>query len=215
MTGAPNSLRDGLPPLPAHMANLPVDGKGFPVPFFVAWIDGKPDFRLADPDKMTTAVRFNRCWICGQPLGKYLAFVSGPMCTINRASAEPPSHLDCATFAATTCPFLVLPKAVRRDAKLPEERADPAGVFVKHNPGVCAIWITKDYGVRRVDDGVLFNMGEPSEVLWYTQGRRASRAEVMTAIEAGLPLLREIAQAEGTSAQLEQAIDVVVSNLLP
>jgi len=44
-------------------------------------------------------VRHKRCWLCGQPLGKFMCFVVGPMCAINKTSAEPPSHRDCALYA--------------------------------------------------------------------------------------------------------------------
>ena len=40
-----------LPPMPSRIAALPVDERGYPVPWFVAWIDGKPEFRCADPAK--------------------------------------------------------------------------------------------------------------------------------------------------------------------
>lgn len=47
-----NTLRPGLPPQPPKMQHLPVDERGFPAPYFVAWIDGKPDHRVVDPEKL-------------------------------------------------------------------------------------------------------------------------------------------------------------------
>jgi hypothetical protein len=207
-------LRPGLPELPLRIARLPVDVRGYPVPWFVAWVDGKPDFRVADGDKIITAVRFNRCWICGEPLGRYLAFVVGPMCTVNRISSEPPSHTECATFAVKACPFLALPKATRRDANLPEDHQDPPGVFLTRNPAVSAVWITNSFVPRRVDGGLLFSMGDPSTVLWFTKGRRATHAEALASFDSGLPALREVAESEGASADLERYIEAALP-LLP
>jgi hypothetical protein len=204
-------LRPGLPALPIRIARLPVDERGYPVPWFVAWVDGKPDFRIADANKVGRAVRFNRCWICGEPLGRYHAFVIGPMCAVTRVSAEPPSHTECATFAVKACPFLVLPKAIRRDANLPADHVDPPGVFLTRNPAVSAVWITHDFTPVRVDGGWLFRIGNADTVLWFTKGRRAIRAEVQASLDAGLPSLRELAEDEGASAivELQRAIDAV------
>jgi hypothetical protein len=114
-------LRKGLPPLPPRMRALPISDKGYPVPAFVEWIDGKPDFRVMRADFRLKCVRNNLCWQCGERLSNRLAFVIGPMCAVNRVSSEPPSHRDCALFAASACPFLTLPHAQRREANLPAE----------------------------------------------------------------------------------------------
>ena len=42
-------IRPGLPPLTGHLTRLPIDERGFPVPYFVAIVDGKPDHRIIDP----------------------------------------------------------------------------------------------------------------------------------------------------------------------
>jgi len=36
------ALRESLPSLPLAMRGLPRDHRGYPVPWFVAWVDGKP-----------------------------------------------------------------------------------------------------------------------------------------------------------------------------
>ena len=70
--------------IPDRMRRLKISDEGFPVPWFVGYVDGKPDFRTMDGDKLIIAVRHKRCWMCGQPLGKHLTFAIGPMCTVNR-----------------------------------------------------------------------------------------------------------------------------------
>jgi hypothetical protein len=189
-------------PLPRRMARLPVNERGFPVPFFVAKVNGEYDFRAFSGDKITACVRKRLCWLCGEPLGRYLAFVIGPMCSINRVSSEPPSHLECAQYAVKACPFLTKPRARRNEVDMPEGKV--AGISLDHNPGATLIWITKDY--QPVSDGrggVLFSIGEPHDLLWFTEGRTANRAEIDAAIEKGLPYLREIAAKEGPEAERE------------
>jgi hypothetical protein len=47
-----SELRKDLPDgMPESVGRLPVDHRGYPVPWFVAWIDGKPEFRCADGEK--------------------------------------------------------------------------------------------------------------------------------------------------------------------
>jgi hypothetical protein len=141
------------------------------VPWFVAWIDGVPDFRVIAPGKIAEAHNHRKCWICGEKVGKYLASVIGPMCAINRVASEPPSHRECAEFAAKACPFLTRPKMRRNERDLPQERCDPAGQHIPRNPGVALIWITKSYRPFHAGNGVLFEVGEPMETLWFAEGR--------------------------------------------
>lgn len=196
-------LRADLPPLPARMASLPRDHRGFPVPWFVAWIDGVADFRVIGPGKISDAVRRNVCWLCGQPRGIHNAFIIGPMCAINRTISEPPSHLECAEFAVRACPFLTQPRMRRNDKDIPADSKEPAGVGLKRNPGVACIWVTKEFRLMKVDNGVLFRLGDPERVLWFAEGRTATREEVAESIRTGLPLLMEPAMAEGAAAVQE------------
>lgn len=183
--------------LPSRLKRLPVDARGFPVPWFVEWIDGKPDFRIIARGAFQRAMGRRLCWICGQPLLSTLTFVVGPMCVINRISSEPPCHMECGRFAATGCPFLTTPAAVRREAGLPEQIEAPVGDHIEHNPGATAVYMTmgcKTFYARPGDRQPLVEMKAPKRVEWYAKGRRATRAEVLAAIDKGLPLL--LAEAE-------------------
>lgn len=196
--------------MPSRIGRLPRDKRGFPIPYFVSYIDGKPDFRVADPDKLRKAIRHDHCWICGEKVGKYKAFVIGPMCGINRTISEPPQHRDCAIFAARNCPFLANPMARRNERGLPEDRRQAAGKGIKRNPGACGVWISlnpKPFKPRRGNPGVLFNIGDPVEVTWFCEGREATLDEIRHSIETGLPYLVKEAKANGPEAilALEQA----------
>ena len=194
-------------PLTPRIARLPRNHAGYPVPWFVAWIDGEPDFRVMDGDKLARAVREKRCWVCGQRFsGPTVAFVIGPMCAVNRVSAEPPSHRDCGVYSAQACPFLANPHKRRREANKPAEATDPGGIMLARNPGVALVWITRDHKV--VDDGrggVLFRIGSPTRTLWFAEGRDATRAEVLASIDSGLPALADMARQDGPDAEAELA----------
>jgi hypothetical protein len=196
-------IRPELPALPARIAALPVDARGYPVPWFVAWLDGKPEFRAMDPQKLRLAVRERRCWVCGETLDRVMTFVIGPMCTVNRVSAEPPSHRECAEFSARACPFLTRPHMVRREAGLPDGCQDAPGLAIKRNPGVVCLWDTVKYTLLHELNGVLFRIGDPRRVSWYAEGREATREEVLASMESGLPALSNMAEAQGPHAVAE------------
>jgi hypothetical protein len=200
-------VRPELPPIPARMAKLPV-ARGYPVPWFVEWIDGVPDFRIMDGRKLVRAVREKLCWVCGQRLGSFLAFTIGPMCAVNRISAEPPSHRECAVFSAKACPFLTRPTMHRRTAGFPEEAEKPGGLMLDRNPGVALVWITKMYRTIPQENGrssPLFRMGEARDVFAFSHGGDASRTEIHDSIASGLPALVGAAMQDGPDAIKELA----------
>lgn len=190
--------------MPARMRGLPLDERGYPVPWFVDWIDGKPEFRAMDARKFVRAIKEKLCWVCGEKLGVMKCFVAGPMCGINRTSSEPPSHLECARWSAQNCPFLSNPRMVRREDELVNNaqlRENAAGFAITRNPGVAMLWITRQYEVFNAGEagggsGYLIQMGEPESVEWWAYGRAATRAEVQASIDSGLPNLEAIARTE-------------------
>jgi len=182
------------------MRALPVDEAGRPVPKFVEWVDGKPDFRLMSGRFLRRCVMEHLCWVCGVKMGRFSAFTAGPMCLVNLNSAEPPSHYECARYSALHCPFLINPNKVRREAHLPDGRVDPAGVMIRRNPGVTAVIVCTSWTAYRDGAGVLFNIGTkrlggPADsidrVEFYRESRPATRAEILESIESGIPLLAE------------------------
>lgn len=215
--------RAGLPPIPARMQQLPIDTRGYPVPWFVEWINGEPDFRVMDSRKWARAVKFGNCWLCGEQCGLLRTFVIGPMCAVNRVTSEPPCHSECAAFAAMACPFMTLPAAQYRSARLPAGALEAPGFASKRNPGVVCLWTTKKYRVFAVDahatggvPGQLIQIGEPAQVRWYSQGRVATRAEVEASVAGGFPALQEMAEQQSTQAVAElHSMRAQFSRLLP
>jgi len=194
--------------MPGRIRILPRNKAGYPVPWFVAWIGGQPDFRVIAPGRIQDALRRSLCWVCGIPFLRQedRAFTIGPMCAVNRVSAEPPSHRDCAVFSARFCPFLTTPNMVRRDKHKPAEAVNPAGHMITRNPGVALVWVTGYRSWRTKPDGnggTLFDIGEPRQALWFARGREATREEVLLSIDSGMPILAEMAEKDGPEAQAE------------
>lgn len=196
-----------LPPnMPSRMRQLPRDEVGRPVPFFVATVDGKPDFRLMDDRALVTAVQEQLCFLCGERLnrarrgGPRGTFVVGPMCVVNRISAEPPNHRDCAAWAVKACPFLTKPLRERRESNLPEDVKNAAGFMIERNPGVTALVDSEKWRVIQADmggHGVLFQFGDITSIDWSCEGRPATVPEVLWSVETGLPALTDMAAMDG------------------
>jgi hypothetical protein len=203
-------------PMPDRIKRLPLDHRGFPVPWFVAWIvppnveaEPQADHRVIRQSAMQPAVRKRLCWTCGEPLGRTFVSLIGCMCSVNRVISEPPSHRDCAEYAVRACPFLARPQMHRREAGLPEQRVAAAGMALARNPGVVCLWISrvypKPFRASAGQAGTLFQLGEPEETVWYREGRLATRQEVIDAIDDGLPNLLKPAREEGLEAITELA----------
>jgi hypothetical protein len=192
--------------VPARLRKRPRDHRGFLVPYFVAWLDdfgrllppgeGTPDFRVVDTNKHADCIRWNRCWLCGDQLGKYKTFVLGPMCCINRLSSEPPSHLECAEYAVRVCPFLIRPRMRRNEHDLPDQMILPAGLMDPGNPGTMALWTSHAFRLaeaERGNPGRLIIVGDPVAVTWWHEGRLATPVEAADAMRAGMTKLAKIA----------------------
>jgi hypothetical protein len=200
------------------MKTLPLDKRGYPVPWFVDYVNGEPEFRAFDQYKWMRAVREKLCWVCGQKLGAHLSFVIGPMCGITRTTSEPPCHYDCAEWSVRNCPFLSRPHMVRREDEVTDAmKGNAAGIPLERNPGVMLIWTAREYSV--FDDGAgrpLISIGDPESIEWWAERKRATRAQIWASVESGLPFLQKLAEADGKSAVIALEHKVAeFSSLLP
>ena len=187
--------------MPESCRKLPV-ARGFMVPWFVTWIDGAPEFRAMDINKMRLAIRQRRCWICGDVMkGINNPFVVGPMCIVNRISAEPPNHVECARYAAMVCPFLSRPHMIRRSTDDIKQEIHMSEAGHPRNPSACVLYFTRGWQLMHTPRemggaGVLFEMGAAVGTEWYANGRRATRTEARNAFESGIEILRAEAKQE-------------------
>ena len=174
--------RDFIDIMPERIARLERDPRGYPIPWFVHRpADGPIDFRVMDPVRFQRAIREHRCWVCGDRLGKYIAFVGGPLSAAQRLYADPPMHVDCAEFSAKVCPFLAIPTAQRREANKPAHvEITDRDATVMENPEVTGVFITTGY--RKMPNGILL-ANESREIRWFHEKRPASRSEVQQAVD--------------------------------
>lgn len=124
------------------------------------------------------------CFICGEPLGQYKAFVLQPAAAVSRVCVVPPAHQDCAKFKAANL-------AARPDA------------------GVVMVWVTRNYELLPNDDIVQVRLGDAEQVFWYRESRCATRDEVRSSFEDALPALYDRAHEIGERAVLE--LDTMVA----
>ena len=80
----------------------------------------------------------------------------------------------------------------RRETAMPEGTVDPAGNYVKRNPGVTMLWVCRGYEViPEPNRAPLIGIGNPVHVEFWTEGRAATRAEIEESIRTGLPLIED------------------------
>jgi hypothetical protein len=226
-----HKLRADLPPLTERIAKLPIDERGYPVPAFVQWIvkEGNevrpaspdepgayPDFRIVDPAHMLKCVKEHTCWVCGEKLGVHRAYVIGPMCAINRNSAEPPSHVECAEWSVKGCPFLSRPNMKRREDELTEmSKENVAGHMVPDNPGVTLIWHVRNHLKMSHDGkgGVLFDVGKPEKVTFWKEGRLATNEEAIEGVNGSVERLLALCDEPADRNEVKRLRDEFVDNI--
>ena len=125
-------------PIPDFLSHLPThNGMPIPATVFVAE-NGVPDFRVTDHRKWHKIVMNRLCGICGEPLGKVVAFIGGEKSMESRFFFDMAMHEQCAEFSARVCPFIALgksysmrdmPKGATEIASIPDVKADRMGIM--------------------------------------------------------------------------------------
>lgn len=198
--------------MPERLQRRPIGSNGFVIPWFVTARDrdGEPDFRPTEQKRAVEAIRKELCWVCGLKLGRYRSFAIGPMCAINRVTAEPPMHRECAEYSVKVCPFMAKPKAKRNTVAMhegvkPGEHAP--GIMLQRNPGVVMLWHAQKGGYRWFNTkvggaGLLCRLeADPLGFDWYSEGRMATEDEVRHSVDTGLPHLWKLAKLDGPEAE--------------
>lgn len=160
--------------IPKELSHLKIDSRGYPVPYFVSWIDGKPEFRYLDPERLYMIFDRKVCHICGTKLpSDYVYFISGPMGLQNRISSDAGMHRVCAEFSLKACPHLYLQKAERRENdELGKEIASQPSVLIKEKPPV-VILVKASKWKQAKHDGQIFLKYTPHswEIFHYVNGK--------------------------------------------
>jgi hypothetical protein len=135
--------------LPSRVAARPRDARGYPVLYTTPVKEGVSDFTDLDHNKVMRCGRENLCGICGDPhfvQGQKAVywFIGGPV-SAERTHVyhDPPMHEDCARFAMTVCPWMILAR-YRRDEPQDEAAAlDPHTIYARP-PYLCLV-VCKSY----------------------------------------------------------------------
>ncbi len=102
--------------IPKELSHLKIDSRGYPIPYFVSEINGKPEFRYIQPERQEMIIARKVCHICGKKLpDDSFYFISGPIGFKNRISTDAAMHRVCAEFSLRACPHLYLQKSERRE----------------------------------------------------------------------------------------------------
>lgn len=155
--------------IPERLARRPRDWRGYPIPMTVL-IDenGKPDFRVNDVERWLRVVTRRVCALCGEPLGRHVAFIGGPRAHVNRVFTDAGMHLDCARYALATCPYLALPR-MHYANKLPQFEGYTTRVSAAvdtERPERFFIGVALDYDIVRVGDDVMVRARDWLSVEW-------------------------------------------------
>ena len=151
---------------------------------------------------MSICIRHKRCWLCGQPLGKFMTFRSGRCaCGLTATSPSTWRH-SCAMAPAPAVPDAAQDAPATR--RMPPQ-GHVAGVGLKRDPGVescgprCPTW-------RRGVAACCSRSEIPRRS--NTSPKAAGDArEILASMESGLPILRDIAAQEGNDALEELSSD--------
>lgn len=162
-------------PIPQRLASRPRDARGYPIPATVL-IDnnGKPDFRITDAQRWMSAYKNRTCALCGEPMGRHLAFIGGPLTHENRYFTDLPLHLECAEYALKVCPFLAVPgfkysENLAPDTDLVVRQTDIVGGT---QPEEFMLGITKSCQAHGTSDGSVVVHAAPWEqVSWWRHGQ--------------------------------------------
>lgn len=153
---------------PMRIARLEQDARGFPV-FFTAMVEnGKPDFRTVDPAKWRQAASNSLCGICGESLGKTMAFVGGPKSIKNRYFTDLPMHISCAEYALKVCPFLAMPKFGYLEQSGQDRHVNT--LVTTKRPDLFGLGVTNKMKILELHGEVVVRAGRFTRVHWWKHG---------------------------------------------
>lgn len=119
-------------PIPARIAKLDRDKRGYPVPVIVSRDhQGAPHFAVNDVEAMAELDKADGCSICGMKLTRGRWLVGGCMSAFAARGwfADGPLHHECATYALKVCPYLAAPSFGRINKAKAAARADRGMAF--------------------------------------------------------------------------------------
>lgn len=119
-------------PIPERMKALPIDRRGFPIPWIVYRdLDGLPHFAINQEHLRHQCVNDDLCSICKGKLLRGRWWVGGALSAFHQHGAfiDPPMHNECAHYALQVCPYIAMPHYVR-EIGLAKAKTGRHGVLV-------------------------------------------------------------------------------------
>jgi hypothetical protein len=121
------------------------------------WIDGKPDFRVIDPDRVEECVNQKLCAICGHRLSEFCWFIGGEACKEKHLFLDAPMHEECAKFASRTCPFVRGDREQYSTRPVDPDKTRTIEIMLKTRPKMFLFKTrTKQVQVERTEEGIIF-----------------------------------------------------------
>lgn len=152
-------------PIPDILASRPRTAQGFPILFTTAYINGKPDLRVSNPDKREECFQRKLCGVCGERLNYWLYFVTGKLGVKNRTFSDPPMHSECLNYAMEVCPFLLGTRVEHTAQNVPGAIVDRSAVL--NRPKEIGMYQTRGYKRVWVDSrNWLFLADAPFDIIW-------------------------------------------------
>jgi hypothetical protein len=181
--------------MPARIARLDRDPRGYPIPWNVLRADdGTPFFTVNDDRRAFVALREGLCPICGERLGQWIWFVGGPQSAFHPDGYyfDLPGHRECMEYALVTCPYLAMPKYLGRvDVVHPELLPREARVLLDETqmPERPEIFVAVCCRrIRALDRGELQPYLKPAALMDWTFWRHGQQIPTHRA----MPILRGI-----------------------
>lgn len=139
---------------PERIKRLP-HYKGLPVTYTTLVVDGVPNFKAVDNDKVWEVKKNGKCSVCGEPLDYWIAFMTSEKEANSRYVFDNPNHEECLRYSFNICPWLYYSKATYSDINKLNENMKDGGIVYYHShpdrnqsldrPSKLGIYITRDY----------------------------------------------------------------------
>jgi hypothetical protein len=178
-------------PIPAILADLPRDSRGYPIPSGV-WQDpktGEHDFRILDQQIRMQALKEKRCAISGELMheGEYW-FIGGPASFTGRLFVDGPMLREAAEFSLMTCPHLALSAAKYRRTGV-EDKFRPAGTTLEKSP-ILMLAMARSYRLEEIEDFIYVRATAWRAVSWWQDGRRLTKPEAIATLAEVAPHIK-------------------------
>lgn len=163
--------------IPDRMKKFPLF-HGFPVHYTVfIGDDGIPDFKVVHEVRRIEALNKNLCALCGERMSAPYAFIGGPQCMNHHHFIDGPMHVECATYAAVTCPYLS--SVNHGHSKKPAKSDTPTVTEYKNvqfgRPDCMGLALTNSYKVVKLQGKTQVKAGAWISIDWDIMPKREQK----------------------------------------